>query len=409
MTQHRRWGATGLAALTGRIDGPPDFSRAPLLDLLDDTWHTFLTSLQTLGAQPPALVDLDPAHLLGGRAAFTGHSRNGHISAGGATRLLRCAQDWVALTLSRDSDVELVPALLGTPVTDRGDELWQQISDHLAASPADEVLQRARLLGLPMSRLGEVCPDGPRVIERGAPAPVRTLAELLVVDLSPLWAGPLCSTLLGLGGATVVKVESPARPDGARSGDRGFFDWVNSGKLSFSVNFTRARTALAELLSVADVVIEGSRPGALRRLGLDEASVPARTGQVWARISAYGVPADETISARVGFGDDTAVAGGLVGADDEGLPVFCADAVADPLTGIEAASAVTAALVAGGGALIDISLAHTAARHAAAGTSAPPRDAVLPAPAPPMPVDWGRAPELGADNAEVERIVAQRR
>ena len=39
-----------------------------------------------------------------------------------------------------------------------------------------------------------------------------------IVDLSALWAGPLCAHLLQLAGASVVKLESTRRPDGARFG-----------------------------------------------------------------------------------------------------------------------------------------------------------------------------------------------
>ena len=55
------------------------------------------------------------------------------------------------------------------------------------------------------------------------------------------------------------------------------------------------------------------------------------------------------------FGDDAAVSGGLVcGGDD--APVFCGDAIADPLTGLHAALAVAQSLRSGGGELIEMSL-----------------------------------------------------
>ena len=41
-------------------------------------------------------------------------------------------------------------------------------------------------------------------------------------------------------------------------------------------------------------------------------------------------------SNRIGFGDDVAAAAGLVALDDAGDPVFCGDAIADPLTGLTA-------------------------------------------------------------------------
>ncbi|EUA91641.1 hypothetical protein I551_1842 [Mycobacterium ulcerans str. Harvey] len=58
------------------------------------------------------------------------------------------------------------------------------------------------------------------------------------------------------------------------------------------------------------------------------------------------------------------MAGGLVGVAADG-PVFCADAIADPLAGLESARAITESLRRGGGELIDVSMAGVAATYAA--------------------------------------------
>ena len=73
------------------------------------------------------------------------------------------------------------------------------------------------LLDLPVARLGESRPRS----AGASPPPVhprepRPVAGLLVADLSSMWAGPLCGQILAAAGATVVKVESPGRPDGTR-------------------------------------------------------------------------------------------------------------------------------------------------------------------------------------------------
>jgi crotonobetainyl-CoA:carnitine CoA-transferase CaiB-like acyl-CoA transferase len=101
----------------------------------------------------------------------------------------------------------------------------------------------------------------------------------------------------------------------------------------------------------------------------------------------------------VAFGDDAAVAGGLVGFDATG-PVFRGDAIADPLTGLEAATAVLAALRRGGGELIEIGLAQVAATYAGSAAGSDP------APVAPAPVTAAHG--LGADNAAVRHIVAER-
>jgi crotonobetainyl-CoA:carnitine CoA-transferase CaiB-like acyl-CoA transferase len=222
----------------------------------------------------------------------------------------------------------------------------------------------------------------------------------LVADLSSLWAGPLCGQLLARAGAVVVKVESPARPDGTRRGAPAFFDWMHAGKLSYALHLDADQHRLRNLLAVADVVIEGSRPAALRRRRLSVDEVPARPGRVWLRISGHlGEPN------RPAFGDDAAVAGGLVGTSPGGLPVFCGDAIADPLSGLEAARAVARSLLDGGGEVIDVSMAAVAARYAGV-----PRtiNGVAPVVPPRAPSPCPSAAPLGADNAAVHRVVCER-
>ena len=104
-----------------------------------------------------------------------------------------------------------------------------------------------------------------RVAARGTPTPRDEDDVPLVVDLSSLWAGPLCAHLLGLAGARVVKLESTRRPDGARSGPPDFFSLLNAGKASVALDFgTRCgRGKLRRLLERADIVVESARPRAL--------------------------------------------------------------------------------------------------------------------------------------------------
>ena len=101
-------------------------------------------------------------------------------------------------------------------------------------------------------------------------------------------------------------------------------------------------------------MIEASRPRALAQLGLDGPDL-VRTGgpQVWVSITGYG-RAGEAAN-RVAFGDDAAAAGGLVVWRD-GVPLFCADAIADPLTGLTAADACLRALAEGGRWFLDVSM-----------------------------------------------------
>lgn len=340
-------------------------------------------------------VDVDAGELIGGRAGLLGIAPRGRVSAGGATRLMPCRDGWCALTLSRGDDLDAVPALLGAP---RVDDEWSAVQTWAAGCDAADVTERARLLGLPVATLAETPAGPPRIYPLGSGTTIRAPADLLVADLSAMWAGPLCGHLLARAGATVVKVESSARPDGARSGPRAFFDWLNAGKLSYAADFDDP-TGVRTLLEVADVVIESSRPAALTRRSLGPTHITPRDGRVWVRITGHGTDGER--ADWVAFGDDAAVSGGLVGGAP-GDPVFCGDAIADPLTGMQAALAVAQSLRRGGGELIELSMAAVAASYAdqpAAGEI----DCIT------KPDVAGSAPEPGADNAVVDELIGRRR
>ncbi|MFG3025404.1 CoA transferase [Streptomyces sp. NPDC048254] len=351
------WAASGAMELTGEADGPPVLSPGPMTDLLREAG----AALAHLAGRP---LPFDPALVLSGRAGAMNLTRRGRISAGGATRLLRASDGWCAVTLSRPDDVELVPAMLGGETVTAP---WQQLAATVRGAEAREFADRIRMFGVPAAAL----PLEPRLVDVpwqvsmiAAPDRDARLAGALVVDLSSLWAGPLCARLLGLAGARVVKVESTRRPDGARAGNQLFYDWLHAGHESIAVDFTRpeGQGALADLIRAADVVIEASRPRALAHLGLAPERLNHRAGKVWVSITGYGRRHPD----RVAFGDDAAVAGGLVGRSADGEPVFCADAVADPLTGVVAALGAMGALACGGGQLIDVSMRNVAAAFAGA-------------------------------------------
>ena len=334
---------------------------------------------------------VDATQLLTGRAAMLGWAPRGAVSAGGATRLLRGDDGWCAVTLARADDIGAIPALVEA---DSVDDPWRALADWIERHGCGPAVARARMLGIPAALAGETPAAEPRVRRLGTARRSR-LRDLLVADLSSMWAGPLCGQLLVRAGATVVKVESPHRPDGTRSGPASFFDWMNREKLSYAVDFADT-TALLRLLTVADVVITASRPAALHRRGLVPESVAQRPGRVWLQITGHG--ADGDAADWVAFGDDAAVSGGLIGSDGAGT-VFVGDAIADPLTGLHAADAVTASLARGGGEIIEMSMAATAAHYGGLGGES--RCAAAPESGAP-------AAGLGADNATVLGLVEER-
>lgn len=330
------WAASGAMALTGRPDGPPLVAPGRPASQARE-------AVARLGIEIPGL--------LGERAAYAGLSRNGPWSCGGAMRILPTSDGHLALSLARPSDVELVPALVEGDV----DEPWTTVEQWAGGVTTAEAAARVELLGLP----GGAVPTEP-VTGRGVSSTVlgrRKVEETpLVVDLTSLWAGPLCAHLLGLTGARVVKVESTHRPDGARQGPQAFFELLHAGHDQLSLDFHDAGQIdrLRELIAGADLVLEASRPRALRQLGLVAEDV-VRDGTSWLSITARGRTSDS-----IGFGDDVAARAGLVLRDGEDLlPV--GDAIADPLTGITAATAALDALRSTQARLIDVSMLHVVA------------------------------------------------
>lgn len=311
--------------------------------------------------------------LLAERAALVGFGPSGRTSCGGGTRLV-CAKDGrLAVSLARDDDVDLVPAWLGIGHVPPGSH-WEVVESAVVDRSASDLVDRAIELGLPCTRVGEAtAPSAPgggvSVSWRGAGRP-RRLGSLLVVNLASLWAGPLAADVLARLGARVVTVESQERPDGSRA-TLGFFESLHGRTESVSLPFRTetGRRRLRDLVSAADVVIEGSRPRALAQLGIDVEEHVRDGERIWVSITAHG--RHGAAGERVGFGDDAAAAGGLVGWID-GEPTFLADAVADPLAGLTSAAAVVDLVEAGVGGIVDVALSRVAAScvdHPLAGTS----------------------------------------
>nr|WP_238553876.1 CoA transferase [Gordonia sp. KTR9] len=348
------WAASGIPHLTGRSDGPP------ILPLGDAAVQARRLT-DWVRAASGGSVDLDGAALLAERAALTGFRRCGAVTPGGSGRLLPATDGWVAVSCARPDDPALLGALVGRDV---GDDPWPAVQEWVGGHTRAEFDERATLLGIAgggVARDEEIVAAS-RGVQRPAGA-VREVAGMLVVDFSALWSGPLCAHLLGLAGARVVKVETPQRPDGARRGNAGFYRLLHGGHESVVLDpaLPGERDALHRLVAAADIVIEASRPRALRRFGLDSAEFVA-SGGTWISITAAGRDSD-----RIGFGDDVAASAGLVVGDDAGM-MFVGDAIADPLSGLTAAALAMCAT--NGGVLWDVSMRATVA--ATIGGPAPP-------------------------------------
>ena len=181
------------------------------------------------------------------------------------------------------------------------------------------------------------------------------LDGIRVLDFSAMIAGPYCTRLMADLGADVIKVEPPEGDymrgrAPLRDGRSVYFGVINAGKRSIALDLKHAQgAALAkDLAAVCDVVVENFRPGVMRRLGFDYASLSALNPRlVYCSISGYGqagthahLPAYAPIvQAASGF-DTTAMAH-----QRAARPPNSAIFIADYLTGVHAFGACCAALV----------------------------------------------------------------
>jgi crotonobetainyl-CoA:carnitine CoA-transferase CaiB-like acyl-CoA transferase len=111
---------------------------------------------------------------------------------------------------------------------------------------------------------------------RPAPQP---LAGLRVVEFTHMVMGPTCGMVLADLGAEVIKVE-PVDGEATRrllGAGAGFFPMFNRNKKSIGIDLKRPEGAevARKLAAGADVVAENFKPGALRKYGLDHASLAA--------------------------------------------------------------------------------------------------------------------------------------
>lgn len=275
----------------------------------------------------------------------------GQVSSNGSCRLFAASDGWIALNLAREDDRAALPALVEGDASD--------LAACFVAHSAAHWRARGMLLDLPLAVVGEAMARLPTLLYARS-APVRPLRGTRVLDLSTLWAGPLCAGLLAAAGAQVTRLHNPARPDPSAQSTPLLNTRLNGGKARVEAELTAEW--LAEQLAQTDIVVTSARPLALARLGLDEGVFARHPRLLWVAITAHGC-ADEA-GQRVGFGDDCAAAGGLLDWVD-GAPRFAGDALADPLTGLSAAVAAMEAMAAGQAGLIDAALAPTAAWFAA--------------------------------------------
>jgi crotonobetainyl-CoA:carnitine CoA-transferase CaiB-like acyl-CoA transferase len=205
------------------------------------------------------------------------------------------------------------------------------------------------------------------------PANAPPLAGVRVVDLSRVLAGPYATMTLADLGADVLKIEHPAAGDETRTwgppfagGESAYFLSVNRGKRSVALDLKdpEGLDLALELCARADVVIENFRPGGAARLGLDYESVRRRRPSVvYCTISGFGArePRD-----RAGYDFTVQAESGLMAitGEPDGEPMKVGVAIVDVLAGLNAATAILAALhrrdLTGEGDFVEVSLLDSA-------------------------------------------------
>ncbi len=183
----------------------------------------------------------------------------------------------------------------------------------------------------------------------------KSFAGLRVLDFSTTIAGPHCARMLADMGAEVVKIE-PAEGETMRTRPpvRGrcssVFGGLNVGKSSLVLDLKspKAIEVVRRLVAQADILVENFRPGVMRRLKLDYATLQALNPKlIYCSISGYGQtgPSAElpayapVIHAASGY--DMAHLSYQPGRN---RPDYCGIYHADVLTGVYAFGAISAAL-----------------------------------------------------------------
>ena len=145
------------------------------------------------------------------------------------------------------------------------------------------------------------------------------LANLRVIEVGTLIAGPFCGQILGDLGAEVIKVEAPGVGDPMRHWGRekagGKSLWwpvVARNKKAITLDLRRleGQQLLRDLIGKADFLVENFRPGTMEKWGCGYAQLSSlNPGLIMVRVSGYGQTGP--LSGQAGFGAIGEAMGGL--------------------------------------------------------------------------------------------------
>ncbi len=202
-----------------------------------------------------------------------------------------------------------------------------------------------------------------------APSAPGPLADLKVVEMGTLIAGPYCARLLAEFGAEVVKVETPGEGDPLRKwrqlheGNSLWWYAQARNKKSIAVNLKapQGQQVVRDLVAGADIVVENFRPGTMEKWGLGyDVLAKANPGLVMVRLSGFGQTGP--YKDRPGFGAIGESMGGMryiTGYPDR-APVRVGISIGDSLAAmfgvIGALTAIHHRATSGKGQVVDVAL-----------------------------------------------------
>lgn len=192
------------------------------------------------------------------------------------------------------------------------------------------------------------------------------LADLRVVDVATIVAGPGCARYLADFGADVIKVE---RPGGDTVRDLGWKDpsddtsvwWKivarNKRVLELDLKDADDLAVMRALCDTADVVVENFRPGTLERLGLGPDVLHATNpGLVITRVTGFGQTGP--YRDRTAFATQAEALSGFaaINGDPDGPPLLPPIALTDEVAALVGAFATMVAVHSGVGQVVDVNL-----------------------------------------------------
>jgi crotonobetainyl-CoA:carnitine CoA-transferase CaiB-like acyl-CoA transferase len=195
------------------------------------------------------------------------------------------------------------------------------------------------------------------------------LADVRVVDVSTVIAGPNCARYLADFGADVIKVERPGGDSlrsmawrDPRDGEGIWWKLANRNKRAVVLDLKERGDVevLLGLIDDAHVLVENFRPGTLERLGLGPDVLHARNrGLVITRVTGFGQTGP--YAARPGFATIAEAMSGFaaINGEPDGQPLLPPIALTDEVTGLAAAFATMVALHSGTGQVVDVNLLET--------------------------------------------------